>query len=72
MMHVKIIALYTVYYLNFSSIPEYDSQNIYNSNHDDPNEMEERQKIMKNITSAILTRLKEFHDLLIDPPKVII
>ncbi|KRT85736.1 hypothetical protein AMK59_1718, partial [Oryctes borbonicus] len=55
------------------SIPEYDSQNIYNnSNHDDPIEMEERQKIMKNITSAILTKLKEFHTLLLEPPTVTI
>ncbi|KAK9709780.1 Mitochondrial carrier protein [Popillia japonica] len=64
-----LLAILDIQKICFSSIPEYDSQNIYNnSNNDDPIEMEERQKIMKNITSAILSKLKDFHALLLNPP----
>nr|XP_022915839.1 serine/threonine-protein phosphatase 6 regulatory subunit 3 isoform X1 [Onthophagus taurus] len=52
------------------SIPKYDSQNIYNnSNHDEPNDLEERQKVIQSTTIAIMKRIKDFHNLLLDPPK---
>lgn len=56
--------------VNKSNIPKYDSQNIYNSSsYDQTNDLEHRQKVTQSTIKVIKRRLKDFHNLLIDPPK---
>lgn len=65
-----IQVLLTLLDVNKSNIPKYDSQNIYNSSsYDDTNDLEHRQKVTQSTVKAIQKRLKNFHNLLIDPPK---
>lgn len=66
-----IQVLLTLLDVNKSSIPKYDSQNIYNSSsYDEANDLEHRQKVTQSTVKAIQRRLKDFHNLLLDPPKV--
>lgn len=56
--------------VNKSNIPKYDSQNIYNSSsYDETNDLEHRQKVTQSTVKTIQKRLKDFHNILIDPPK---
>ncbi|KAG5873024.1 hypothetical protein JTB14_012624 [Gonioctena quinquepunctata] len=62
-----LLALLDVYQ---SSIPKFNSQSIYSSNiNDEASDIEQKQKIIHNTTQAIKERVKDFHDILLDPPK---
>lgn len=66
-----IQVLLTLLDVNKSSIPKYNSQNIYNSSsYDEASDLEHRQKVTQSTVKTIQKRLKEFHNLLLDPPKV--
>ncbi|KAJ8985553.1 hypothetical protein NQ317_019937 [Molorchus minor] len=61
-----LLALLDVYQ---SSIPKFNSQNIYDSNiNEEAGDIEQKQKIIFNTTQAIRVRIKDFHNLLVDPP----
>lgn len=65
-----IQVLLTLLDVNKSNIPKYDSQNIYNSSsYDETNDLEHRQKVTQSTVKTIQKRLKDFHNLLINPPK---
>ncbi|KAJ8928124.1 hypothetical protein NQ314_019350 [Rhamnusium bicolor] len=51
------------------SIPKFNSQNMYNSNiNDEASDIELKQKIIFNTTQTIRARVKDFHNILLDPP----
>lgn len=44
---------------------------MYNSNiNEEASDIEQKQKIIFNVTRAICTRIKDFHDILVEPPPV--
>jgi hypothetical protein len=56
--------------INQSSIPKINSQITYNSNiNDEAIDIEHKERVVKSTTESILGRLKDFHDLLLNPPK---
>lgn len=45
---------------------------MYNSNiNEEASDIEQKQKIIFNTTQAIRSRVKDFHNILLDPPRVI-
>lgn len=54
------------------SIPKYETQSIYTNTvtFDEGIDVEHRQKVTQSTTKVILKRLKDFHNLLLDPPQV--
>uniref|UniRef100_V5GLW4 Serine/threonine-protein phosphatase 6 regulatory subunit 3 n=1 Tax=Anoplophora glabripennis TaxID=217634 RepID=V5GLW4_ANOGL len=61
-----LLALLDVYQ---SSIPKFNSQNMYNSNiNEEASDIEQKQKIIFNTTRAFCARAKDFHNILLDPP----
>ncbi|KAJ8919864.1 hypothetical protein NQ315_006393 [Exocentrus adspersus] len=63
-----LLALLDVYQ---SSIPKFNSQNIYNSTiNEEASDIEQKQKIIFNTTQAICARMKDFHNILLHPPNV--
>ncbi|KAJ8945940.1 hypothetical protein NQ318_016768 [Aromia moschata] len=63
---IYFLALLDVYQ---SSIPKFNSQNMYNSNiSEEASDIEQKQKIIFNTSQTIRTRIKDFHNLLLDPP----
>lgn len=65
-----IQVLLTLLDANKSTIPKYDSQNIYNStSYDETSDLEHRLKVTQSTVKAMQKRLKDFHNLLLDPPK---
>ncbi|XP_076263224.1 phosphatase 6 regulatory subunit 1-like protein fmt isoform X2 [Rhynchophorus ferrugineus] len=56
--------------VNQSSIAKYSAASIYNSSiNDESMDVEQKQRIVIVVTEAICSRLKDFHDLLKNPPK---
>ncbi|RZC37515.1 serine/threonine-protein phosphatase 6 regulatory subunit 3, partial [Asbolus verrucosus] len=56
--------------INQMSIPKLNSQITYNSNiNDEAIDIEHKERVVKSTTEAILGHLKDFHDLLLNPPK---
>jgi hypothetical protein len=54
----------------YCSIPKINSQITYNSNiNDEAIDIEHKERVVKSTTESILGRLKDFHDLLLNPPK---
>ncbi|CAH0547223.1 unnamed protein product [Brassicogethes aeneus] len=61
-----LLALMDVYQTSMSKY----MQNIYSTNiNDEANDIELKQKIIFNTTQSIRKRVKDFHNLLLDPPK---
>lgn len=56
--------------VNQTSIAKYSAVGTYNPNiNEDLMDMEQKQRIVFNTTETICTRLKDFHELLLNPPK---
>lgn len=67
-----IQVLATLLDVDQSSIPRYNLQIPYNSNTSDETiDVEHKERVIKSTTDSILNFLKKFHDLLLNPPKVI-
>ncbi|KAL3275427.1 hypothetical protein HHI36_020188 [Cryptolaemus montrouzieri] len=55
--------------VNQNSISKFNSATSYNNINDEANDMEQKQKVLNNISIALLDRVLDFHNLLLDPPK---
>ncbi|XP_017773648.1 PREDICTED: serine/threonine-protein phosphatase 6 regulatory subunit 3-like isoform X2 [Nicrophorus vespilloides] len=54
---------------NKSSIPKYEFANAYDENYQDLSDGDCDRQVVESTTRVILKRLKDFHKLLLDPPK---